>query len=179
MASQGPDTKGKTVSLIEVDRRGWLRVGSQSYRCALGRAGVKRDKREADGATPAGTLALRAVLYRADRLAAPATGLPIRPIDETDGWCDAPTDPHYNDLVALPYPASHERLWRADRLYDLLAVIGYNDRPARPGLGSAIFLHVAQADYAPTEGCVALSLADLTRVLARCGPETIMTIGAD
>jgi L,D-peptidoglycan transpeptidase YkuD (ErfK/YbiS/YcfS/YnhG family) len=34
------------------------------------------------------------------------------------------------------------------------------------GRGSAIFLHLARPDYAPTEGCVALAEPDLRAVLA-------------
>ncbi len=69
--------------------------------------------------------------------------------------------------MVLPYGASAEELWRADALYDAIGVLGWNDSPVRPGRGSAIFLHVARADYAPTEGCVALTRADLLAVLAR------------
>lgn len=145
-------------------------LGTLRLRCALGAAGVTGVKREGDKATPAGRFPLRRVLYRPDRLAAPQTALPVAPIRPQDGWCDAPGDPRYNEPVTLPYAASHERLWRDDRLYDIVVILGYNDAPPIAGKGSAIFLHVARPDYAPTEGCVALALADLEAVLARCGP---------
>lgn len=157
---------------------GVLRIGDRRYRCALGRGGIRRDKREGDGATPAGTWPLRAVLYRPDRLTAPPTSLSVSPIHREDGWCDAPDDPNYNRPVSLPYPASAERMWRDDGLYDLLAVIGYNDDPPVPGSGSAIFLHVARPDYGPTEGCVALALSDLMDVLARCEAGSRIAISA-
>ena len=179
MAREKRAAKERTASLIEVDRRGWLRVGSQSYRCALGRNGVKRDKREGDGATPAGIFALRRVLYRADRMPTPRTLLTVDAIEENDGWCDAPEDAAYNKAIKLPYAAHHERLWRMDALYDLIVVIGHNDSPPQPHAGSAIFAHVAAADYGPTEGCITLSRADLEHVLARCGPGTLIAIGAD
>ncbi len=145
---------------------GWLCWGSARYRCALGRSGIRQDKREGDGATPVGCFALRRLLYRADRVAPPPTLLPMAPIGHQDGWCDAPEHPAYNRQVTLPFDASHERLWRDDALYDLLVVLGHNDDPVVPGAGSAIFLHVARPDYAPTEGCVALTLADLRGLLA-------------
>ena len=138
----------------------------RSLRCALGRAGITADKREGDGATPAGAFAMRRVLYRPDRETPPQTVLAAAPLDPADGWCDAPDDAAYNRPVRLPYPASAETLWRADAAYDLIVVLGHNDAPVVPGRGSAIFLHLAQPDYRPTEGCVAVSRADLLAVLA-------------
>ncbi len=139
--------------------------GIWRFRCAIGRGGRRRDKREGDGATPAGAWPMRRLLYRADRIERPRTGLPVSAVGESDGWCDAPLDRAYNRPVALPYPASAEALWRADGIYDLIVPLGYNDAPVVSGAGSAIFLHVARADFAPTEGCVALALADLLAVL--------------
>ncbi|HEX3501324.1 MAG TPA: L,D-transpeptidase family protein [Stellaceae bacterium] len=139
--------------------------GSLQLRCAIGRGGVRRDKREGDGATPVGIWPMRRLLYRADRLELPQTTLPASAIGATDGWCDAPLDAAYNQPVRLPYPASAETLWREDGVYDLIVPLGYNDAPVVPGAGSAIFLHVARPDFAPTEGCVALALADLLTVL--------------
>lgn len=147
---------------------GWLSLGPQHWRCALGPAGIRRDKREGDGATPAGVFPLRRVLWRADRLARPQTVLPASPLDPADGWCDDPADAAYNRPVRLPHPASAEPLWRADAAYDVIVVLGHNDDPPRPGLGSAVFLHVARADYAPTQGCVALALPDLLALLRGC-----------
>jgi len=137
-----------------------------TYRCALGRGGLRRDKREGDGATPVGRWPLREVFYRPDRLAKPATALPVRALKKSDGWCDAPGDARYNRLVSLPYPASAEKLWRGDHLYDLIVVVGYNDAPVVPGKGSAIFLHVARETYSPTAGCVAFRQADLLAILS-------------
>lgn len=148
-----------------VEPAGWARWGDRRLRCALGKAGVRAKKREGDGATPAGAFVMRRLLYRADRGAAPMTRLPTAPIANDDGWCDDPADGAYNRPIKLPYPARAERLWRSDRLYDLLVVLGYNDAPVVAGAGSAIFLHVASADCAPTEGCVALAPEDLRRIL--------------
>ncbi len=134
-------------------------------RAAIGRGGISRHKAEGDGATPAGRLPLLRVLYRADRVHKPRTPLPTEPIAEQDGWCDDPLDGAYNTQVRLPYPARHEELWRRDALYDVVGVLGWNTRPVVRGQGSAIFLHVAKPDYAPTEGCVALSLTDLRQLL--------------
>lgn len=153
-----------------VSASGEARWGGWRVRCALGRGGLTRKKREGDGATPVGAWPMRRLLYRADRLSHPDTRLPVSAIGPEDGWCDDPADPAYNRPVALPYPGRHERLWREDGLYDLLVLLGHNDDPVVPGLGSAIFLHVAGPDFGPTEGCVALARPDLERVLAETGP---------
>ncbi len=134
-------------------------------RCAVGRAGIVGDKREGDGGTPAGRWPMREVLFRGDRLGPIMTPLPARELRPADGWCDAPGDPAYNRLVRQPYLAHCEYLWLAEAVYDVIVPLGYNDDPAVPGRGSAIFLHVARPDFAPTGGCVALALDDLLAVL--------------
>src|SRR5262249_32310951 len=163
---------------IRVGADGVLRWESGAYRCALGRGGVRVDKREGDGATPAGRFPLRRVLYRPDRGPAPATRLPVAALTPNDGWCDDPKDPQYNRPVQLPYAGRHETLWRDDALYDIVVVIGHNDAPVVAGMGSAVFLHLASTDYRPTQGCVALARQDLLQVLAGAGPDTALEIAA-
>jgi L,D-peptidoglycan transpeptidase YkuD (ErfK/YbiS/YcfS/YnhG family) len=155
---------------------GYLSWPGGRARAALGKSGLSPAKREGDGATPVGVFALRNLLYRADRMARPETGLAISAIQPGDGWSDDPRDPLYNRPVPLPHPYCHERLWRDDGLYDLIVPLGYNDDPPAPGLGSAIFLHCAQPDYGPTEGCVAVAALDLLAVLAGCSAVTRIAI---
>ncbi|WP_203291077.1 L,D-transpeptidase family protein [Maricaulis parjimensis] len=156
----------------QVSRKGQMALGARTVRAALGKEGITdaSAKREGDGATPLGRYPLRRVYYRADRVARPETALPVRQIRKDDGWCDAPDDAAYNRPVRLPYKASHEELWREDGLYDLILVLGHNDDPPVPGLGSAIFLHCKRGDYEPTQGCVALDPADVTELLAQARP---------
>jgi L,D-peptidoglycan transpeptidase YkuD (ErfK/YbiS/YcfS/YnhG family) len=154
------------------------RVGRLRLRRAIGRGGIRLDKREGDGATPAGIWPLREVLYRPDRMAMPATKLPVRALAPYDGWCDAPGDARYNKPVRLPYPASAEQLWRADHLYDLIVVVGYNDAPVVPGKGSAIFLHLARSDYAPTAGCIAFARPHLLSILSRVDARSRLIVRA-
>lgn len=153
-----------STALVTPD--GLLRFRGETLRCALGAGGVRADKREGDGATPAGLLPLRRVLFRADRGPRPATALPAEPIAPEDGWCDDPAHADYNRQVRLPHPARHERLWREDAIYDVIGVLGWNDAPVRPGRGSAIFLHLARPGLPPTEGCIALPGPELRRLLA-------------
>ena len=156
--------------------RGWFRVGSLIFPCALGRTGLSAAKREGDGATPSGTWRPVLVLYRADRGQRPRTGLPVRALKPDDGWCDAVRDRNYNRWVRHPYPASAERLWRQDELYDVIVVLDHNRRPRIQGAGSAIFMHLARPGYRPTEGCVALERRDLLLVLGMAGRDTRVTI---
>lgn len=162
--------------MIRVFADGHLEIDGRSYRCALGKGGVTSDKREGDGATPAGIYPLRRAFYRPDKGAPPATGLPLVALAPDDGWCDDPGASAYNLAVKLPCAASHEKMWRDDDLYNVVVEIGYNDAPVVPGKGSAIFMHVARPGYLPTEGCVALAEGDLRAVLARCGPAAVIEI---
>lgn len=151
--------------------RGRLIWRGRRHPCTLGRSGVRLDKREGDGATPAGCWALRRVLYRPDHVSLPDTRLPTAAIARTDGWCDAPGDPAYNRAVTLPYPAGAERLWRDDALYDLVIVLGHNDDPVVQGAGSAIFLHLAREDGGPTEGCIGVSRTLALSLIEAADPE--------
>jgi L,D-peptidoglycan transpeptidase YkuD (ErfK/YbiS/YcfS/YnhG family) len=154
---------------------GWAELAGRRFRCALGRSGVRADKREGDGATPVGRFPLRRLYHRG---APPVTRLKVTPIAREDGWCDAADDIAYNRLVRLPYAASHEAMWREDHLYDRVLVIGHNDDPVTPGMGSAIFLHLAHDDYRPTQGCVAFARADFEDILALLSPDDHVVIQA-
>jgi len=162
------------VLIVQVDSaetsRGWAALGARRWRCTVGEGGIREDKVEGDAATPAGEYPLRRLYFRNDRLVLPKVRLPARPIAEHDGWCDDPRSPTYNRLVHVPNDWSAERMWRDDHLYDLVLILGHNDDPPVSGLGSAIFLHLAKPDYAPTHGCVALARADLEALLATARP---------
>ena len=143
-----------------------------SVRCAIGKGGVRpaSDKREGDGASPLGIWPIRYVFYRPDRLSPPETALKLVPLSPDDGWCDDPMSAQYNQYVKLPFAPSHEKLWRDDHVYDVIVILGHNDDPAVSGMGSAIFMHLARADYSGTEGCVAVALPDMLDFLAVAVP---------
>ncbi len=173
-------TKIVTCSLITV-QNGLLQMGNYlSTRCSVGPAGVTSTKTEGDGATPAGIFPLRRVLYRADRVSSPVTtNLPQSSIHQADGWCDDPAHREYNRPIQFPFPASAEHMWREDHLYDICIILGHNDAPPIPGRGSAIFFHLAKDNYEPTQGCVAVSLADMLTILERCDASTLLEIKSD
>ncbi|WP_367717242.1 L,D-transpeptidase family protein [Nitratireductor sp. GISD-1A_MAKvit] len=175
---------GKPIGLIEVRRRpgkpteGLMTVGPLVVRCALGRTGTSMLKREGDGATPIGDLRLLHGYFRADRSPSgpPGSRFRLAPIDARDGWCDAPGDRNYNRPVRLPYPTSHERMARQDRLYDVCMVSDWNMRPAIRNRGSAIFFHIARPGFPPTEGCIAVAPLAMARILPLIGPRTRIRI---
>jgi L,D-peptidoglycan transpeptidase YkuD (ErfK/YbiS/YcfS/YnhG family) len=158
-------------------RRGWLMAGPLAVPVALGRGGIRANKREGDGGTPRGSFRLRRLWWRADRLPRPRTLLPVRRIRSNDGWCEDPRDRHYNQPIRLPADRPGDRLWRSDRLYDLIVELDHNTRPRVAGRGSAVFVHVARPGFAPTAGCVALKPDALLRLIVRAGPRTRIVIG--
>ncbi len=153
------------------------RFMGQVMPCAIGRGGLTQDKKEGDGATPRGSFRLLETYARADRGCPDTSHLPMTMIGPQDIWSDDPKDAHYNQHCnAHHYPFSHERLHRANALYDLFAVMDYNICPAVAGKGSAIFLHAWRRPRFPTEGCVALSPHNLRFVLANWTPRSRVVI---
>ena len=172
----------RQLSYIVVRRRpgnrsqGWLTAGPMALPVALGRGGVKANKFEGDGATPRGRFRLKRLWWRAGRHTRPATLLPSTRIRPDDGWCEDPTDRHYNQRIKVPKDAKADRLSRLDNLYDFIIEIDHNTRPRIAKRGSAVFIHVARAGFAPTAGCVALTLPSLRRLLSRLGPRTKIVV---
>ncbi len=181
--SQTPDLVVRGLCATSVT--GTLQCGTLMFPCALGRSGRGHRKREGDGITPIGRWPLRKIYFRADKrgpLRHPpghAVGI-ARPTKRSDGWCDGVGDGNYNRPVTHPYPTSAEHLWRDDALYDLVIVLGHNDRPRVQGGGSAIFVHIADQScdgrLKPTAGCVALRARDLRTVLSKISARTHMRI---
>ena len=156
--------------------QGWLMAGGSQIPVALGRGGILANKREGDGATPRGRFRLVRLWWRPDRAARPRTRLPVRRIGRQDGWCEDPQHRLYNRPIRVPDGAAGDRLWRQDRLYDLIIELDHNSRPRVAGRGSAVFIHVAREGFGPTAGCVALQGPRLQRLLERVGPKTRIVI---
>jgi L,D-peptidoglycan transpeptidase YkuD (ErfK/YbiS/YcfS/YnhG family) len=167
---------GATAQVNLEYRGGNLYWPGGKTRAAIGAAGISSIKTEGDKATPAGTFQLPFGMYRPDRIKLPDTSLPITPLRQAHAWVDDPDDLKYNQLVELPYSAHSEEMWRADGIYDLLVVVGYNMNPTRPGAGSAIFLHIARPHLTPTEGCIAIERGVLLKLLPLLGPGSTLTI---
>lgn len=165
--------------MIHVRAAKHLRFGTLELRCTIGRTGMRpaASKREGDGASPMGTWRLWRVLYRADRVRPPPSRLPLSPLRPEDGWCDAPDHPAYNRKISWPFAASAEALWRDDHVYDYVGILSHNGAGVVPGAGSAIFLHLARPDWAPTEGCVAMARDSFEYILARAPANCAVVIG--
>ena len=157
-------------------RRGWLSAGGQTIPVALGRGGIRANKREGDGGTPKGTFRPRRLWWRADRHPRPRTFLPVRAIGPEDAWCEDPASRHYNQPIRLDRARDGDRLMRDDQLYDFIVEIDHNTEPRIAGRGSAVFLHLARDNFGPTAGCVAMTKPAMLRLLARLGPETKIVI---
>lgn len=157
-------------------RRGWLLLDGRAVPVALGRGGVVADKREGDGGTPRGAFRPVRLWWRADRHPRPRTALPMRRITAADAWSEDPTDRRYNLPIRVRDGEPGDRLMRQDHLYDFIIEIDHNTRPRIPGRGSAVFLHLARAHFAPTAGCIGMTRQAMLRLLARIGPKTRIVI---
>jgi L,D-peptidoglycan transpeptidase YkuD (ErfK/YbiS/YcfS/YnhG family) len=156
--------------------QGWLFAGALVIPVALGRTGIKADKREGDGGTPRGRFHPVRLWWRADRRPRPQTSLPERRIGPADAWCEDPHDRRYNQPFRRSATELGDRLRRDDALYDLIVEIDHNTRPRVAGRGSAVFLHVARPGFGPTAGCVTMRRPDLQRLLGRLTPKTVIWI---
>jgi L,D-peptidoglycan transpeptidase YkuD (ErfK/YbiS/YcfS/YnhG family) len=157
--------------------RGWLIAEGQATPIALGRGGIRANKRDGDGGTPRGIFRPVRLWWRTDRHPRPRTSLPVRPITPTDAWCEDPADRNYNQPIRLMHTANGDRLTRDDHLYDFIIEIDHNTRPRIAGRGSAVFLHLARDNFGPTAGCVAMTRSAMLRLLRRIGPRTRIEIG--
>lgn len=175
--------RDRPLSLIRVragagdPRRGWLTADGLTLPVALGRGGIKANKREGDGGTPRGVFRPRRLWWRADRHVRPRTFLPVRAIGAGDAWCEDPADRHYNQAIRLGPDAAGDRLRREDHLYDFIVEIDHNFSPRVAGRGSAVFLHLARVNFSPTAGCISMTRSAMLRLLRRMGPQTRIVIG--
>ena len=164
-------------NLSDRSRRGVLSVGPLSFQCAIGRRGIGAKRFEGDSMTPLGSYKIVEWYGRFDQF--PGGRSRLQMISREKGWCDDPTSFCYNRPVWLPCPFRTEALWRDDQLYDLVGVIDFNFRPRIRGRGSAIFIHVAREDLAPTEGCIAVAGRALQILHSMLSAKPQILIGAE
>ncbi len=136
----------------------------------IGKNGITDDKTEGDLSTPVGNFQLEDyIFYKNDT---PNTKLKTIKLQDDYKWCDDSQSKIYNQFFVLNDETkeicrSYEDLLRADHLYDYILPIKYNDNPAIPNKGSAIFVHVKRDENAATAGCVAFEKEDLLSILEK------------
>jgi L,D-peptidoglycan transpeptidase YkuD (ErfK/YbiS/YcfS/YnhG family) len=151
--------------MIIINKYGLLKYKNLKFKCALGKAGIGEKKKEGDFITPKGKYKIIKVYYRADRIKKIKTNFRLYQIKKNLGWCDDPLSKNYNKLIKLPSIFSYEKLYRKDKLYDLILVLNYNFKPIIKNKGSAIFIHSANKNYKKTKGCIGLKKKDLIFIL--------------
>ena len=150
--------------MIIINKSKHLKYKDLKFKCALGKAGIRKKKKEGDNITPKGIYKIIKIYYRDDRIKKISSKFKLIKITKKMGWCDDPKSKKYNQLIKLPNKYSHEKLYKKNNTYDLLLVLDYNMKPIVKNKGSAIFIHVAKRNYKPTAGCIALKKKDLLKL---------------
>ncbi len=152
--------------MIIINKSGFIRYKNLKFRCTLGKAGVGKKKIEGDNITPIGVYKILNVYYRKDRIKNLNTKLKINRITKNMGWCDDPKSKKYNQLIRIPFNYNHEKLYKKDSIYDLIAVLDYNKNPTVKNKGSAIFMHLTRNYQKKTAGCIGLKKKNLLKLLS-------------
>ena len=162
--------------MIIVKKTGYLQYKNLKFRCALGKAGIKKKEKEGDNVTPKGIFKITSMYYRPDKIKNIITAVKKIKIKKNIGWCDDPNSNFYNQQISLPNKFGHEKLYRKDSLYDLILVLNYNVNPIIKYKGSAIFIHVAKKNYKKTKGCIALKKKHLIELISKIKKNTKIKI---
>ena len=157
-------------------KRKYLYYLNHKIKCAIGKNGITKNKKEGDLKTPSGIFKLKKIFYRKDRIKFIKTPLKQDYIKKNIGWCDDPASIFYNKEIKYPFKSSAEKLWRKDNIYDVIIVLNYNFNPIIKNKGSAIFLHIRKKNYAPTKGCVAINKKDMMNLLVNIKSNTKLVI---
>ena len=151
--------------MIIINKSKYLKYKDLKFKCALGKAGIRKKKKEGDNITPKGIYKIIKIYYRDDRIKKISSKFKLIKITKNMGWCDDPKSKKYNQLIKLPNKYSHEKFFKNDNSYDLLIILNYNINPIIKNKGSAIFIHIAKKNYKSTAGCIALKKNDLLKLI--------------
>jgi len=162
--------------MIIVKKSGYLQYKNLKFRCALGKAGIKKKEKEGDNVTPKGIFKITNMYYRPDKIKNIITTIKKIKIKKNIGWCDDANSHFYNQQISLPTKFNHEKLYRNDNLYDLVLVLNYNTNPIIKNKGSAIFIHIAKKNYKKTKGCIALKKKHLIELISKIKKNTKIKI---
>jgi len=162
--------------MIIINKSGYLKYKKLKFKCALGKSGIGKKRKEGDNITPKGTFKIVKIYYRDDRIKKIYSKIKTFKINNKMGWCDDSNSKKYNQLIKLPSEYTHEKLYRKDNVYDLVIVLNYNMSPIVKNKGSAIFIHVAKKNYKKTAGCIALKKHHLLRLIKEIKSKTRIVI---
>jgi L,D-peptidoglycan transpeptidase YkuD (ErfK/YbiS/YcfS/YnhG family) len=151
--------------MIIINKSKYLKYKDLKFKCALGKAGIRKKKKEGDNITPKGIYKIIKIYYRDDRIKKISSKFKLIKITKNMGWCDDPKSKKYNQLIKLPTRYSHEKFFKNDNSYDLIIILNYNINPIIKNKGSAIFIHIAKKNYKSTAGCIALKKNDLLKLI--------------
>ena len=151
--------------MIIINKSKYLKYKDLKFKCALGKAGIRKKKKEGDNITPKGIYKIIKIYYRDDRIKKISSKFKLIKITKNMGWCDDPKSKKYNQLIKLPNRYSHEKFFKKDNSYDLIVILNYNINPIIKNKGSAIFIHIAKKNYKSTAGCIALKKDDLLKLI--------------
>jgi L,D-peptidoglycan transpeptidase YkuD (ErfK/YbiS/YcfS/YnhG family) len=151
--------------MIIINKSKYLKYKDLKFKCALGKAGIRKKKKEGDNITPKGIYKIIKIYYRDDRIKKISSKFKLIKITKNMGWCDDPKSKKYNQLIKLPNRYSHEKFFKNDNSYDLIVILNYNINPIIKNKGSAIFIHIAKKKYKSTAGCIGLKKNDLLKLI--------------
>ena len=157
-------------------KKHFLYFKNYKLKCCIGKSGLKSFKKEGDLSTPKGTFKIGSLYYRKDRIRLPNCTIKKKVIKKNMGWCNDIRSKMYNREIKFPFKYHAEKLYRKNKVYDIFINIKYNINPVIKKKGSAIFLHLANYKYSPTEGCIAISKNDFIKILPNINKATKIII---
>ena len=153
-----------------------IHFNNYKVKCAIGKRGISSKKVEGDNKTPRGSFRIQALYYRKDRIKKLKSLIKKTNIRKNMGWCDDSRSEKYNKLIKFPFSWGAEKLYLNSRIYDILLILNFNNKPVKRRKGSAIFIHIAKKNYAPTKGCIAVSKIDMRKIVSRIRRNSKITI---
>ena len=154
----------------------YLTYQNNKVKCAIGKRGIGKKQKEGDQITPRGTFRIKNILYRKDKINYLRSVIKKIPIKKNMGWCDDPKSKDYNKLVKLPFDYKSEKLYRSNNIYDIILVLSFNMRPVKKNKGSAIFVHITNNKFSPTQGCIAIKKKELIKLIKLINKKTKIII---
>ncbi len=154
----------------------YLTYQNNKVKCAVGKKGIGKKEKEGDQITPRGIFKIKNILYRKDKINNLESKIKKTTIRKNMGWCDDPYSKNYNKLIKFPFKYRSEKLYRSKNIYDIILVLNFNMNPIKKNKGSAIFIHIANNEFSPTKGCIAIKKKELRKLIRHVNKKTKVII---